>query len=58
MDINQMENARCMNMFKYRCLSDSVIKKGQQQQQLQTNKQQNQHSFVNLNSDHCKDVVT
>ena len=53
MDINQRENARCMYMFKYRCLSDSVIKKGQQQQQ-----QQNQQSFVCLNSDHCKDIIT
>jgi len=46
MDINKRENARCMYIFKYRCLSDSVIKKGQQQQQQQqqqqtTNKQQN-----------------
>jgi len=53
MDINQRENARCMFMFKYRCLSDSVIKTGQQQQQQQqsnnnniTIKQQNQQSFV------------
>jgi len=35
MDINQRENARCMYMFKYKWLSDSVIKKGQQQQKQQ-----------------------
>ena len=39
MDTNQRENAHCMCMFKYRCLSDSVIKKGQQQQQQQQQQQ-------------------
>ena len=43
MDINQKKNARCMYLFKFGCLSDSVFKKGQQQQlqqqQLQTYKQ-------------------
>jgi len=50
MDINQRENARCMYMFKYRCLSDSVIRKGQQQQQQQTNKQTNKQTNNKINS--------
>ena len=45
---------RCMYMFKYRCVRDSVIKKGQQQH----HHHQQQQSFVCLNSDQCKDVVT
>ena len=47
MDINQSENARRMYMFKYRCLSDSVIKKGQQQQQQQPQQQQQQQQTNN-----------
>jgi len=48
MDINKRENARCMYMFKYRCLSDSVVKIGQQQQQ--TNKQTNKQTNNKINS--------
>ena len=47
MGIRQRENPRCMHMFKYKCLSDSVIKKKRKEQQ-QTNNKNNRCLFVCL----------